>query len=308
MDSKNNWSELTFRSNISEMVHNLLEDYEIISSNLYTALIPRFSDPKMLSENVEAAVTASSYGLASIDYAKKRYCKSEPIDEELEATSDRIQYIEAYKSAKKHILSVKSKFATEDLPPPTNGVFGASIVLNRLRNSFLSAHLLYGLGHRYEGHAVSRLILEQIAWAHTAYVFEDLEDIKNIVTTKAISNLKKSQPVCGKLYGFLSKKTHIDYKSHLEFLRAEKNVNVVLHTQNQFYEYAEIILHLADLYGIVWEASQQAYLTSLESIEIGDGGYSVKEDRPFLKIIKDHLEKIENAANKRIQPTAGSGG
>ena len=297
---------LRFRRSTAEKVHNLLEDYEVLSTNLYTALIPRYFNVRTLSENVEAAVVASSYGLASIDYAKKRYCKSEPVDEDLEASSERIQYIKAYMSAKKYILSMISKFSDEELPLPSNGVFGASIVLERLLYSFFSAHLLYSLGHRYEGHAVSRLILEQIAWAHTAYRLETVEDIKKIVTTKTISRLKKTQPTAGKLYGFLSKKTHIDYKSHFDFLNVKHGKNIIDYTQYEFYEYAEIILYLADLYGIVWEVSQYEYLTDLESIEISDGGYSIKEDRPFLNIINDHLSKIELAANKANSADAKS--
>ena len=291
---------LRFRTSAAEKVHDLLEDHEVLSTNLYTAIIPRHFNVRTLSENVEAAVVASSYGLASIDYAKKRYCKSDPIDESLEDKSERIQYIKAYKSAKKHISSMISKFtdSDEDLPLPSNGVFGASIVLERLMYSFFCAHLLYSLGHRYEGHAVSRLILEQIAWAHTACRFENVDDIKKIVTTKTISKLKKTHPVAGQLYGFLSKKIHIDYKSHFDFLHVKDGKNVINHTQNEFYEYAEIILYLADLYGIVWEISQHEYLTELESIGITNDGYSIREDRPFLIIINDHLSKIERAANR----------
>ncbi|MCF8145770.1 MAG: hypothetical protein K9N21_17810 [Deltaproteobacteria bacterium] len=294
---------LRVRNSIAENVHRLLEDYEVLSTNLYTALIPRFFNVRTLSENVEAAVIASSYGLESIDYAKKRYCDSEPVDTSSEEKSARIQYIKAYMSAKRFILSMISKFvdSDEELPLPSNGVFGASVVLERLLYSFFSSHLLYSLGHRYEGHAVSRLILEQIAWAHTACCLDNIEDISKISTTKTISALKKTQPVAGQLYGFLSKKTHIDYKSHFDFLRVENGRNVINHTQNEFYEYAEIILYLADLYGIVWEISQHDYLTELESIEIGSSGYSIKEDRPFLKIINDHLNKIERAANNSLE-------
>ena len=76
----------------------------------------------------------------------------------------------------------------------------------------------------------------------------------------------------------------------------------------EYYEYAEIILHLADLYGIVWELSQHNYLTNVESIEIRNDSYVAKEDRPFLNVIKERLRKIEIAANNKIQPTADSGG
>ena len=299
-------SLLRFRST-PEKVHDLLEDFEVISTDQHTALIPRYFHVRALSENVMAAVIAASYGLSSIDYAKKRYHKSEAIDESLEARSEKIQYIRAYVSAKKYISRMIHKFShEEDLPPPSSGVFGASIVLERLQYSFFCAHLLYSLGHRYEGHSVSRLILEQIAWAHAACRLETLEEVQNIVTTKTISNLKATQPIAGRLYGFLSQKTHIDYKSHIDFLHAENGKNAIRFTQNEFHEYAEVILYLADLYGIVWELSQYQYLTGLEAVMIHDGGYSIKEDRPFLKTIGEHLRNIEIAANQANSADAES--
>jgi hypothetical protein len=193
-----------------------------------------------------------------------------------------------------------SKFpdSAENLPLPSNGVFGASIVLEKLQYSFFSAHLLYSLGHRYEGHAISRLILEQIAWAYTAFHLETIEQIEKIVTTRTISKLKKAFPIVGRVYGFLSNKTHIDYKSHFDFLHVENGKNVLKITQHKFYEYAEIILYLADLFAVVWEISQHEYLPELETIEIIDGNYCIKEDRPFLNIINEHLNKIEFAASK----------
>lgn len=288
---------------IAKNVYNLLEDYEVISTNLYTALIPRYSEIQTFSENIRAAIIASSYRLASIDYAKKRYCKSLSMDETFEKNTEKIQYIGAYKSAKNYILSIMSKFSDEerDLPLPSSGVFGASIVLERLPSSFFSAHILYSLGHRYEGHAISRLILEQLAWAYTACHLENVEHVERIVTTKTISKLKKDFPAVGKIYGFLSNKTHIDYKSHFDFLSIEESKNVLKITQHEYYEYAEIILCLADLFGIIWEISQHEYLSGLETCEIVDGVYSVKKDRPFLNIMNDHLNKIREL--QRQSPT-----
>jgi hypothetical protein len=77
-------SLLRFRST-PEKVHDLLEDFEVVSTDQYAALIPRYFHIRTLSENVMAGVIAASYGLSSIDYAKKRYYESEAIDESLEA-------------------------------------------------------------------------------------------------------------------------------------------------------------------------------------------------------------------------------
>jgi hypothetical protein len=171
VDKRNDIQSFLRRRSTPEKVHDLLEDFEVVATDQYTALIPRYFHIRTLSENVMSAVIAASYGLASIDYAKKRYYVSEEIDEGLEARSEKLQYIKAYVSAKRYISGMIHKFSNkEEQPPPSSGVFGASLVLERLQYSFFCAHLLYSLGHRYEGHSVSRLILEQIAWAHVASV------------------------------------------------------------------------------------------------------------------------------------------
>lgn len=288
-----------FETNIADHLKNLLEDFDIVGTPFSIALLPMQQSSLGVRDNILAAIIASSHRLKSIDYVKERYVRSSPIDA---STSPLREYINAYKSAKQYIEKLILRLSGEGLPLPSNGAFGASLVLERLPISFFSAHLLYRLGQRYEAHAVSRLILEQIAWAHEAYKLEDVDAIEKIVTTKTISNLKKVIPAAGNLYGFLSNKTHINYKSHIDFLRVENGQNMVLHSHQEFYEYAEVMLHLADLFGIVWELSQYKYLSQVETINLEDSIYSVKSDRPFIAVIEDHLKKIETAINNSTVP------
>lgn len=172
------------------------------------------------------------------------------------------------------------------------GVFGAALALERLPYSLFSAHLLYELGHRYEGHAVSRFILEQIAWACAAFPMDSVRDIKKIVTTQTVSMLKNTVPFSGRLYGYLSKNTHIDYKNHHEFLSIQNGRNVIQYTHLEYYEYAQVVLYLADIFGIVWELSQREYLNEFESIAMVGGIWTVKADRPFKEVIKEHLAAL----------------
>ncbi len=290
--------EELFGFNLAERIHELLEDFEVVATLQDTVLIANNSMNQSLRENIQAAIVASALRLSSIDYTKKRYCKERHIFEGHDNETLDAKYISAYKSAKQHIEKSISRLSTEGQSLPSNGVFGASLVLERLPSSFFSAHLLYRLGHRYEAHAISRLILEQIAWAHAAYPLDDINEIKNLVTTKTISKLKVTIPESGKLYGFLSKKTHIDYNSHFEFLHIENDENVILHTQSEYYEYAQVILYLADLFGIVWELSQFKYLKEVESIQIIDSINVIREDRPFKKIIEKHLIEIKKCNEK----------
>jgi hypothetical protein len=289
----------------TDRIIDLLEDFDVVGNQLSIVLIPMDRRSSTLRQNIEAAIFAASMRLKSMDYAKKTYLENQTSD--ILPENEEREYIAAYKTAKQHMLNLMSKFSEGEQPPPSNGMFGASLVLERLPISFFSAHLLYRLGNRYEAHAVSRLILEQIAWAHAAYQLDNIDDIKKIETTKTISKLKKIIPKCGVLYGFLSDKTHIDYASHGDFLRIEEGQSFVLHTQHQFYEYAQVILHLADWFGIVWEMSQYEYLSEIESIEVKDNIYTVKPDRPFLALIQEHLRKIKNHYNNKIQPTTDGG-
>jgi hypothetical protein len=266
-----------------KQVMDLLEDFEVVGTFAEIALLPRQRVRTALHENVHAAIVASTSGLSSIDYAKRRYCPSypEPAPNQPDKAA-RDLYIKAYSLAKQYVLRMIRSLHTDGLPLPDSGVFGASLVLERLPYSFFSAHLLYQLGQRYEGHAVARLILEQIAWAYAAHPIKEIEGIDAIVTTKAISQLKKLAPEVGILYGFLSEKTHIDYRSHVEFLKIKNNKNVIIYAQPMFKEYAMIMLELADIFGIVWEISQIDYISTPEAIIRGSNGVNINESRPYL--------------------------
>jgi hypothetical protein len=283
-------------ASVGERARDLLEDFEVIATKLFMVLVPRDPSSQTLKDNLHAAIAASTLGLSSIDYAKRMYCRSDQRNEDdSEAVEPVHAYIAAYRSAKAYIQRMCKKVEPDGLPNPELGVFGSSLVLERLPPSFFSAHLLYRLGHRYEGHAVSRLILEQIAWAYAAHSLRDIHEIERIETTRAVSQLKRFIPEAGKLYGFLSTKTHIDYGSHAEFLAIEKDRNIILHAQPEFVEYAEVILQLADLFGLVWELSQGNYVKTPETIEVGPTGPLIRQDRPFLETINSHLSEIKSA-------------
>lgn len=281
-----------FRS--GERVRELLEDFEVVATRQHMALIPRQEISENLKLNVRSAVVASTLRLSSIDYARRTYVSTSDSPEQ-NRKSPRAAYTAAYRSAKAYMSRLMKKLQTLGRPAPSVGVFGASLALERLAPSFFSAHFLYLMGHRYEGHAVARLILEQIAWAYAAHQIDDLAFLENIETTKSIGALKRFAPEAGRLYGFLSTKTHIDYSSHMEFLRVEGGQNVVLHAQPHYDEYAEVILRLADLFGLVWEVSQATYLDAFEAIDVN---HSPNSDRAFLAVVNEQISLMSELLAK----------
>lgn len=270
-------------------VRKLLEDFEVVSTSAYMALIPTMAKSDIFRENVQTVVLASTLRLNSLDYTKKKYVANSNLPNQKKETD---YYISAYKLAKHHIEVAMATLETESRPKPSFGVFRASVALERLVSSFFSTHVLYSLGNAYEGHAVARLILEQIGWAYQAAPLDNLEEIKAIKTTKSISRLTSFYPNAGKLYGFLSKKTHIDYDSHHEFIKIEDDRNVVVLGQDRTAEYAKVLLVLADIFVAVWEFSQYDYLPSVESVEKKDNNIILRTDRPFREKLNNVMDKF----------------
>lgn len=278
-------------SEYSRYVHELLEDFDILGQKKNMVLICRDDHLADLRENALAASLASFLGENSVDRIKHEYSdffsKEENNDSQLHDA-----YVDAYRCVKEYVWKMRYKLDTKGLPQPSLGVFGAGLALERLMYSFFCAHFLYRMGHRYEGHAVSRLILEQIAWAYEAHNLVDIKDIAKIKTTQSITSLKHFYPEAGYLYGFLSKKTHIDYRNHFEFLSIKNGKNAILHAQPEFEEYAQVLFNLGDAFGIVWELSQFDYIKKHETIEINMNGAFIKSDRPFLAEMRKHLKII----------------
>jgi hypothetical protein len=291
------YMSLSSTESAPDYVRDLLEDFDFVATRLHMALIRRDDVGSTFGENIRTAVIASTMRLRSMDNARSRYIgdASEP-----QRSESHLPYVLAYKAAKSHVLKTIRKLRTEGRPEPTVGVFGASVVLERLPSSFFSAHLLYRLGHMYEGHAVSRLILEQIAWAYAACGSDDMEAIGRISPTHSVGQLKRLLPSVGRLYGFLSLKTHIDYASHEEFLGVEEERNFVRHARPDFREYAEVILALADAHSVVCEYSQASYIDEFECIERSLHSQELQPclTRPFLKQKEELLERVSEPETK----------
>lgn len=287
----------------ADPVRDLLEDFDFLGTQQHVALIKRSADLADVRNNVQAALLASTLSLASVDYAKRRYCdvrtkvKADPLVQ---------AYVRAYFATKMYVERVRRKLRTVGLPAPSAGVFTAAMVLERLPASFFCAHLLYRLGHRFEGHAISRLILEQIAWAYAAHSHTEVDEIESIEPNRAISELKRFAPDTGRLYGFLSDKTHIDYSSHLEFVSIEGGKNVVWHAYPRYLEFAEVVLSLGDLYGLVWELSQFTYVKNPEAVELRKGKFLPREERPFVATTAARLAALKKHENARESWLSGT--
>lgn len=246
------------------------------------------SDQALL-EDVSAVLVAQRERLSSLDYARNKAREMHLQSEE----SPLHLYHETYLAAAAYMERMIARLDPSGLPDPSPGVFRAALALERLPASLLSAHLLYELGHRFEGHAVSRLMLEQIAWALSVSLLDDPSKIQQVRGHSEMKRLTSLVPPAGRLYGSLSKLAHIYSSFHREFFVESEDGHRVIHAEMRTQEYAEHLLMLADVFGIVWEVTQADYLPGLETVVRTDNEFRIVVDRPFFKECNDIIARFE---------------
>jgi hypothetical protein len=96
-----------------------------------------------------------------------------------------------------------------DPRPDRLGLFASEAALVRLKTSFRSTAHVLRERYTFEAAVLSRLILEQIAWAYAVHSLTG-KAVFRVIPTKVIGQLKEVFPQAGQLYGMLSTYAHID--------------------------------------------------------------------------------------------------
>lgn len=265
----------------------LLEDYIQVGAGRDIALVPAAASERTV-RYVEAAIMASHMG-TGLDYALDRFASQEPphIPEIHRA------FQEMYFAGTRHMDATMERMASSE---PSAGELFADAALARARNTYYVAGLLYREGHLIEAHAMSRLMLEQMAWAFAVKDVEEPEEAKRIVPTKAIGKLKKKIDPVGKMYGILSNYVHIPIEGHYEFIDLTGEENAVLYQFGAHgYFFGTILGSLADYWSAVYEYTQARHMDSFENWVEEDGMLVLNSDRPFLDVIGPLKEEVVEA-------------
>lgn len=190
------------------LVFNTLRDMGfVLIPNAPTVIYDRrYERSSHYVENLRATSVAGKLGLRSVDTVRRRYLSSDGTDDdhEIRATA-RDVYVESYLFAARHMAQAKEALQPAPSAEPTFGIFAGSVAMERLEYSMLAAHTLYQLSLRYEGDAVARHMLEQIAWSVAVAPLDDESYVSRIEAQSQISHLTRltSNPHPGKLYGAL---------------------------------------------------------------------------------------------------------
>jgi hypothetical protein len=290
--------EQRWRESIDIDTDRLLVNFEPIAFAGKVSALVAADAPNELKDRVLAAITSYEIGNKGIDhvyktyFASKRRPRREPIGE--------IQ-AETHRAALDRIERTFAQLDSERAEP-TLGEFGAALVLERLRTSFFSAHVLYRLGRLIEAHAVSRFILEQIAWAYGARHCDDEKSLKAVSATKSVTLLKTLIPGMGKLYGSLTRYAHLGFSEHDDFVWTRKSGRAALVISNQREAVVEelVLLGLADACAIVYEISQHRFMKKSTSVRRAGDAWIPRPNRPFIRVMRSFAKKAFRARESAV--------
>lgn len=203
-----------------------VEDFIFMGGRIYKIGIPS-NAPLELRKYIQAGLSAYFLRNKSIDYTLKRFGN----DWDLSYGQDNKDLtFEISQTIKDKVKSAIDRFDEIENKPAIYGFFAAEVCLIRLFTSFRAVLIMIRMGMSFEAACLSRLILEQIAWAYSVYDLE--EGVFEVSPPKSITNLKNVIPYAGRLYGLLTKDAHITPSETPRYLDLE-NSRVILSSQKK---------------------------------------------------------------------------
>ncbi len=280
---------------LNETIDAILEDFIAIGSPRAGALLSNDADPEFI-RGVQAAIVSLEMGI-SLSYAEKRYV---PPAGPIVLPKRYILFQGAYRTAVDHVSRIKKKWRQrpdEEQICSVGGIVFSNVALRRVEGTFRAAGLLFRIGYMLEARAVARTILEQVAWSYAVRDIIDFDQASKLSPTKCISELKKLLPYVGRLYGDLSEETHLGLEEHGRFLRIEGNTSKVLFCHGEdSWESGLVLLNLADIWAVVFECSQRAFVLQPECWSAKINGFELNKDRPMVKTIEEYYADADGIA------------
>lgn len=248
-----------------ELFRELLIEYHLVGFADQLVML-RFDAPKVLVEAVKAGLIAHAHGIENIAEVRQKF--ADLISVPLKRNSEEEAFCEVFHASINHIEEVMSRFVRDDSRTPRLGIKLADRVLRRLRGSMIRAGFLYHAGGWFEGDAVVRQILEQIAWAYCAAELADAKSIRKINPTKGITFLAKLIPSTGRLYGRLSTLAHLSPKVHGLFMTKHDGKLKVIeaHGEESLLQIFNLAI-IADIFAVVFEYTQEGWMKELKNWE-----------------------------------------
>jgi len=274
----------------SDSLWQLLGSFDVVVNRRYACIVPSFMASGAGLRNLQSAIGATLARTESIDYFRRQYMPTDADAADGDAHPDLVALDEAFHAGSGYMREARERMDSSGAENIPMGCYAASVALERLSGSFRAARLLYRLGLNYEGDAVSRQALEQIAWAYAVQPIDDLDKVAKVSASRSVTLLRRQVPVVGRLYGQLSGSAHLGLVEHHPLVTFEDGRPAITYTWNRARASARILLQLADLWVIIWEWVNREYFVSLKAIAPTDD-LTVLDERSFKVVAEDILQR-----------------
>ncbi|WP_299870329.1 hypothetical protein [uncultured Hoeflea sp.] len=173
--------------------------------------------PYDLREMLTAASVTHALGNKSIDNVRKTYLGSLSYEDDPggDKRLDRKFREGVLRSVYSEYERLSGRFTKLDVEPHS-GRFVSFHTLSRIPYSIRKTFHLADTGSLLEVIAILRMILEQMCWSLLICDIEDADIALGKSVSGSIGNAKKSVPVVGELYGWLSNHAHWHPSTHLK--------------------------------------------------------------------------------------------
>jgi hypothetical protein len=257
--------------------------YELIGDDAF-----RFAVPKGTSLEVKrrllAGYKASQLGCKSIDYVLKMYGSKWDLTSRRTEISRLVS--EATSKTRSRVDAITRKIPALRELPDYPGAVAAYVAITRLQSSFKAACLLCEVGLSFEVFCISKLILEQIAWAYAVHSMKD-ESFSKVPPSKCISQLRSLFPQVGTWYGLINEHSHMGESVIPDLARMEHDhLAIVLRDPQQALVSAFWVLRLADVLGVYVEVIWRPHYATCEFIK--------QKSPPSLKVRRTSLTELDD--------------
>jgi hypothetical protein len=181
-----------------------LDDYDILSTQTMSVAVPH-STTESFRKLIWAAMAAYGFGNSSVDHVMRRY--GHLWDRRKDKSFERDARTLALRGVVTTVKEIAD--ALDRVPVSGLGQVCAKSALARLEATFKAAYGLVSREYVFEVDALTRLILEQMAWASVAFSKDD-DTVFKLEAPKCMHAFRAHFPDCGRLYGRLSESAHID--------------------------------------------------------------------------------------------------
>jgi hypothetical protein len=257
--------------------------------------------PLELKRAVVAAGLAYFGGLRSLDYTIRTYLSN--FKPELKESNPSRIIRQSTEDARNVLAPVFKRLLKCDPSPDGVPMVAAQMALVRLRATVDAVIMLTRFGCIFESIALSKLILEQTAWAYAIHKGSE-ESVRTLQPTKAIPTLKTLFPYIGRLYGDMNKFSHMSPGKQIYYLDFTiAGTGLIYRSPDTSALGALFLLEVADILAVTAESVTAQYFPKHGFIRKASRltPWVPKRNRPTKALIRKYSWRLNTIAIRGVR-------